>query len=122
MTPSATAQGYSALNHFLEFVQTMSVELVMPPNHLVTCCPLLLLPSVFLSISVSSRESALCGNSGKEHACQCRARKRDGLDPWLGGSPGEGNGSPLQYSCLEKPMDRGAGGLPSIVSRRTGRG
>jgi len=26
----------------------------------------------------------------------------------LGRSPGEGNGSPLQYSCLENPMDRGA--------------
>ena len=26
----------------------------------------------------------------------------------LGRSPGEGNGNPLQYSCLEKPMDRGA--------------
>ena len=25
----------------------------------------------------------------------------------LGRSPGEGNGNPLQYSCLEKPMDRG---------------
>jgi len=28
--------------------------------------------------------------------------------PELGRSPGEGNGSPLQYSCLENPMDRGA--------------
>ena len=26
----------------------------------------------------------------------------------LGGSPGEGNGNPLQYSCLENPMDQGA--------------
>ena len=31
-----------------------------------------------------------------------------GLIPGLGRSPGEGNGSPLQYSCLENPMDRGA--------------
>ena len=30
------------------------------------------------------------------------------LIPRLGGSPGERNGSPLQYSCLENPMDRGA--------------
>ena len=30
-----------------------------------------------------------------------------GLIPWLGRSPGEGNGNPLQYSCLENPMDRG---------------
>ena len=28
--------------------------------------------------------------------------------PGLGGSPGVGNGNPLQYSCLENPMDRGA--------------
>ena len=31
-----------------------------------------------------------------------------GLIPGLGRSLGEGNGSPLQYSCLENPMDRGA--------------
>ena len=31
-----------------------------------------------------------------------------GLIPGLGKSPGEGNGNPLQYSCLENSMDRGA--------------
>ena len=31
-----------------------------------------------------------------------------GLNPGLGRSPGEGNGNPLQYSCLENPTDRGA--------------
>ena len=31
-----------------------------------------------------------------------------GLIPGLGRSPGEGNGNPLQYSCLGNPMDRGA--------------
>ena len=31
-----------------------------------------------------------------------------GLIPVSGRSPGEGNGNPLQYSCLENPMDRGA--------------
>ena len=30
------------------------------------------------------------------------------LIPWSGRSPGEGNGNPLQYSCLGNPMDRGA--------------
>ena len=30
---------------------------------------------------------------------------------------GEGNGNPLQYSCLENPRDRGAGGLPSVGSQ-----
>ena len=32
----------------------------------------------------------------------------EGLNPGLGRSPGEGNGNPLQYYCLENPMDRGA--------------
>ena len=31
-----------------------------------------------------------------------------GSIPGLGKSPGEGNGNPLQYSCLENPMDRGS--------------
>ena len=33
-----------------------------------------------------------------------------GFIPESGRSPGEGNGSPLQYSCLENPMDRGVAG------------
>ena len=38
----------------------MSIESVMPSNHLILCYPLLLLPSIFLSIRVFSNESALC--------------------------------------------------------------
>ena len=34
--------------------------------------------------------------------------KNVGLIPGSGRSPGEGHGNPLQYSCLENPMDRGA--------------
>ena len=37
----------------------MSIELVMPSNHLILCCPLLLLPSIFPSIRVFSNESGL---------------------------------------------------------------
>ena len=37
----------------------MSIESVMPSNHLILCCPLLLLPSIFPSIRVFSNESAL---------------------------------------------------------------
>ena len=37
----------------------MSIELVMPSNHLILCCPLLLLPSMFPSIRVFSNESVL---------------------------------------------------------------
>ena len=43
-----------------EFTQLMSIELVMPSNHLILCRPLLLLPSIFPSITVFSNESALC--------------------------------------------------------------
>ena len=39
--------------------KTMSIESVMPSNHLILCCPLLLLPSIFPSIRVISNESAL---------------------------------------------------------------
>ena len=43
--------------------------------------------------------------SGKEPICQ--AGDADSI-PGLGRFPGEGNGNPLHYSCLENPMDRGA--------------
>ena len=42
---------------------------------------------------------------GKASACNAGD---PGLIPWLGRLPGEGHGSPLQYSYLENPMDRGA--------------
>ena len=45
--------------------------------------------------------------SSKESACQCRRHKRRRFDPWLGRSPRDRNGNPLQYSCLENPMGRG---------------
>ena len=47
----------------------MSIELVMPPNHLILCCPLLLLPSIFPSIKVFSNESALHCRWPKYHLC-----------------------------------------------------
>ena len=48
------------------------------------------------------------GFSGGSHgkASDCNAAD-PGSIPGLGRSPGEGNGNPLQYSCLENPMDRG---------------
>ena len=44
------------------------------------------------------------GLDGKASVCNAGDQ---GLIPVLGRSPGEGNGNPLQYSCLESPMDRG---------------
>ena len=46
-----------------------------------------------------------CSSLSKESACHAGD---PGLNPGLGRFPGEGNGNPLQYSCLENPMDRGA--------------
>ena len=49
------------------------------------------------------------GASGKETTCQGRRRTKDvGSIPVWGRFPGGGNGNPLQYSCLENLMDRGA--------------
>ena len=45
------------------------------------------------------------GSDGKESACNAGDL---GSIPGMGRSPGGGHGSPLQYSCLENPMDRGA--------------
>ena len=42
---------------------------------------------------------------GKESACRAGD---PGSTPGSGGSPGEGNGNPLQYSCLKTPVHRGA--------------
>ena len=46
--------------------------------------------------------------SSKESACSVEDTGDVGLAAALGRSPGEGHGFLLQYSCLEKPMDRGA--------------
>ena len=48
----------------------------------------------FLGTSVSKESAWSAGDTG--------------LIPGSGRSPGEGNGNPLKYSCLENPMDRGA--------------
>ena len=48
----------------------------------------------------------LGSSDGEESACNAG---NPGSIPGLGRCPGEGNGNPLQYSCLENFMDRGAG-------------
>ena len=45
--------------------------------------------------------------SGKPKGfCQCRRHRRLKFNPWVRKIPKGGNGNPLQYSCLENPMDR----------------
>ena len=53
-------------------------------------------------------------SDGEESACNADL----GLIPGLGGSPGERNGKPLQYSCQENPMDREPGELQSMGLQR----
>ena len=55
-----------------------------------------------------------CGSDGKESACSVGDPS---LIPGLGRSPGEGNSYPLQYSCLEKSVDRGL--WPIALQSRT---
>ena len=85
--------GFPVFHYLPEFVQTYIYWLT---NHLILCCPFLLLPSILPNIRVISgpRELYFC-NSGDP-----------GSIPGLGRSPGEGNGNPLHFSCLENSVDR----------------
>ena len=61
MTPwTAAGQASLSIANSQSLPKLMSIELVMSPDHLILCCPFLLLPSVFPSIRVFSNESALC--------------------------------------------------------------
>ena len=60
LTPwTATCQASLSITNTQSLPKPMSIESVMPPNHLILCCPLLLLPSIFPSTGVFSNESAL---------------------------------------------------------------
>ena len=61
VTPWTLAcQASLSITNFQSLHKLMSTESVMPSNHLILCCPLLLLSSIFPSIKVFSNESALC--------------------------------------------------------------
>ena len=57
---TAACQASLSITNSQSLLKLKSIELVMPSNHLILCCPLLLLPSIFPSIRVFSNESALC--------------------------------------------------------------
>ena len=60
MTPWTVARQASlSITNSQSLLKLMSIESVIPPNHLILCCPLLLPPSIFPSIRVFSNESAL---------------------------------------------------------------
>ena len=96
-------------------LRLMSIGLVMPSNYLILWLPLLLMPSIFPSISAFSDELALCirwpkywsfsfsiNPSNKQVSAWLKIFKR--IFP-LETHHREGNGNPLQYPCLENPMD-----------------
>ena len=56
------------------------------------------------------------GSDGKESACKVGD---PGSIPGLGRSPGEGNGSPLQYSCLQDSMDTWRATVHVVAKSRT---
>ena len=63
-----------------------------------------------VSFRILANYMCACSSVSKESACNAGYLA---LIPGWGSSPEEGNGNPLQYSCLENPMDRGA--LQAIV-------
>ena len=67
---------------------------------------------------VSCYSGGLLRSDGKKSVCNTGD---SGSIPGSGRSPREGNGNPLQYSCLENPMDREAWWLQSMGSQRIGK-
>ena len=60
VTPcTAACQASISITNSWSLLKLMSIESVLPSNHLILCCPLLLLPSIFPSINIFSNESAL---------------------------------------------------------------
>ena len=60
VTPWTAHQASLSITSSRSLLELMSIELVMPSNHLILCCPLVLLPSILSSIRVFSNESVLC--------------------------------------------------------------
>ena len=78
--------------------------------------------SLMRSLQVSLLLSGLPSRpSCEEPPCQCRRHRRCGFDPWVGKIPWRRKRQPLQYSCLENPMDRGAwwATVHGVAKRRT---
>ena len=57
---TATSQASLSITNSWSLLKFMSIELAIPSNHLILCCPLLILSSIFPRIRVLSNESVLC--------------------------------------------------------------
>ena len=133
---TATRQASLSITSSWSLLKLMSIESVMPSNHLILCRPLLLPLSIFPNIRVFSNKSVLHVRWPKywsfsftiSPSNECSGLisfRMDWLDllavqgtlkslrdlgsiPVWGRSPGGGHGNPLQYSYLENPMGRAA--------------
>ena len=111
---TSALQASVSITNSRSLFKLMSIESVMPSNHLILCCPLLLLPSIFPSIRVFSSESDLRIRWPKDWSFSFSISpfneysglisfRTDWFDKtW---STAEGNGESLQHSCLENPMN-----------------
>ena len=96
--------GFSFLNLFpIVTLQKYFVQFFPQHDHLFSFPSLPSLGIYILLLSISKGFPG--GSDGKASVCNAWD---PGSIPGLGRSPGEGNGSPLQYSCLENAMDGGA--------------
>ena len=68
---TAACQDYLSIINTWSLLRLMFIESVMPSNHFILCCPLLLLPSIFLSIGVFLSESVLCIKWPKDWSFSC---------------------------------------------------
>ena len=103
VTPwTAAHQASLSITNSWSLLKLMSIESVMPSNHLILCHPLLLLPSIFPSIRVFSNESALCIRWPNIGTSASASVPPVDIQDWF---PLGWTGNPLQYSCLENPRD-----------------
>ena len=86
----------------MEFVSFLSVAMT------VLALPALLLQLLLIYPCLSRGSSGASDGKKKKKKKICLQNRRPGFIPGLGRFLGEGNGYPLQYSCLENSMDRGA--------------
>ena len=104
VTPwTATCQTSLYFTIFWSLLKLMSIELVMPSNHLILCCPLLLLLSEFPRMYVSASQVALVVKNPSANAGDIRDT---GFIPGLRRFPEEDMAT-HSSTCLENPMDRG---------------
>ena len=116
---TAAYQASLSITNSGRLLKLMSIESVMPSNHLILCCPLLLSLSIVPSIRVFSNESALRIRWPKywSFSFSISPAVTTPKSRWQTEHKGlflthvtcgEGNGNMLQYSSLENPMDGGA--------------